>query len=185
MSPFGPGAFAVAAALLAAAAGVALLYGAWLRRIPRRWLPVPAGWALLFASGWFWVSATGAEFGITLVLLATSLVAWLFVWGNRQQRRRRARKAVPPKAARGRSFAEHALLFLLVVPLAAVASALISVALSLALPVSEVDAMVIVLAVMPVLWGAGAWWAAADPNTARPAAAMALGALAAAAIIYV
>ncbi len=175
----------VAAALLTAAAGVALLYGAWQSRVPRRRLPVPAGWALLFASGWLWVAGTGTEFGITLLLLTTSLVAWLFVWRNRQHRERRAREDAPPKVTEGRSLAEHALLFVLVVPLAAVAAAMVSVALSLALPVSEVNAMVIVLVVMPVLWGAGAWWAAADPRMARPAAAMALGALAGAAIIYV
>jgi hypothetical protein len=174
----------VAAALLAALAGVALLYGAWQRRVPRRWLLVPAGWALLFVSGWFWTAGTGAELGITLVLLATSLVAWLFVWGNRQHRKRRAREDSPPKVTEGRTLIDHVLLFVLVVPLAAVASALVSVAASLALPVSEVNAMVAVLVVMPMLWGAAAWWSVADPRTARPATAMVLGALAGAAIIY-
>tara|TARA_Y100001933_G_scaffold221828_1_gene231955 strand:+ start:4861 stop:5403 length:543 start_codon:yes stop_codon:yes gene_type:complete len=173
------------AAVLAATAGVALLHGAWRRRLPRAWLPVPAGWTLLGASAWFWVAGAGAEFGVTLALLATSLVAWLFVWQDRQRRERRGRQDTAPKVADGRSLAEHALLFVLVVPLAAVASALVSTALSLALPVSEVNAMVIVLAVMPVLWGAAAWWSVADPRPLRPAAALTIGALAGAVIIHV
>ena len=140
---------------------------------------------MLFVSAGFWVAGTGAEFGITLVLLATSLAAWLFVWGNRQHRARRVREEAPPKVTAGRSLGEHVLLFVLVVPLAAVASALVTVAASLALPVAEVNAMVTVLVVMPVLWGAAAWWSVADPRTARPATAMVLCALAGAAIIYV
>lgn len=177
----------VTLAVLAAVAGVALLFGAWCRRLPSHWLPVPTGWALLVLSGWFWVAGAGAEFGVSLVLLATSAVAWLFVVANQQKRERRDRGDTgPPKpVAERRTLARHAMLFLLVVPLAAVASALASVALSLALPVSKISAMVTVLVVMPILWGCAAYWAVADSRIVRPAAAMVLSAVVSAAVIYV
>jgi hypothetical protein len=174
-------------AVLAALAGLALLFGSWDGRIAARWLPVPAGWALLVLSGGFWVAGTGTEFGISLALLATSAVAWLFVVANRQQRRRRDRgEASPPKpVAQRRTLAHHAILFLLVVPLAAVASTLVSVALSMAMPLSTIDAMVTVLVIMPILWGCAAYWTVADSRTVRPAAAMVLSAAVSAALIYV
>lgn len=177
----------VSLAVIAALAGLALLFGAWRRRIAPRRLAVSGGWALLVLSGAFWVAGTGAEFGISLVLLATSAVAWLFVAANRQQRERRDRgEPSPPKpVAERRSLARHLILFLLVVPLAAVASTLVSVALSMALPVPTVDAMVAVLVLVPILWGCAAYWTLADSRLVRPAAAMLLGAVVSAAVIYV
>lgn len=176
----------VAIALAVALAGLGCLFGAWRRRIPARFRPVLVGWMLLALSGWFWVAGTGAEFGVSLVLIATSLVAWIYVVANRQRRERRTRAdtSAPKPVAERRRLADHAILLLLVVPLAAVASALVSVALSLALPVSEIDAMVTVLIVMPVLWGCAAYWAVADSRVLRPAAAMVLSAAVSAAVIY-
>lgn len=176
----------VTLALAAAAAGLGLLYGAWQRRVPRRWRPVPVGWALLLVSAWFWVNGTGAEFGVSLLLLATSVVAWGFVIANRQYRERRPRAdSTAPKApADARSLAAHVLLFLLTVPLAAVTATLVAVALSLALPWSRVDAMVTVLVLIPILWGCAAYWVVADSRPLRPAAAMLLGAALSTAVIY-
>lgn len=177
----------VSIALVVALAGLGCLFGAWQRRIPARWRPVLVGWTLLALSGWFWVVGIGAEFGVSLVLLVTSLVAWIYVVANRQRRERRtpADAGAPKPVAEPRRLVDHVVLFVLVVPLAAVASALVSVALSLALPVSEIDAMVTVLVVMPVLWGCAAYWAVADSRVLRPAAAMVLGAAVSAAVIYV
>lgn len=177
----------IACALGTASAGLALLFGSWRGRIGSRWLPVPVGWLLLLLSAWFWVAGAGVEFGVSLALLVPSGVAWLFVAGNWQRRTRRKRRdAGPPKpVADRRSLSRHALLFLLVVPLAAVASTLLAVALSLALPTAEINAMVTVLAVMPVLWGCAAYWALADTHIARPAVAMVLVAAMSAAAIYI
>jgi len=167
-------------------AGVACLFGAWRRRIAGRWRPVPAGWALLLASGWFWVAGTGAELGFSLVLLVTSVIAWVFVAANRSQRPRRARADEgPPKPnADPQPWFRHALLLLLAVPGAAVASALLAVAVSLALPIEAVNAMVTVIVVMPVLWGCAAYWVCAESRLLRPAAAMVLSAAIGAAAIY-
>lgn len=174
-------------ALAIAAAGTACLFGAWRGTIGRRYFPVPVGWTLLCLSGPLWVLGAGAEFGVALLLLATSAVAWLFVLGNRQRRQRRVpRPAGTPKPiTEPRSWWRHALLFVLAVPLAAVSSTLLAVALSLALPWSEVDAMVLVLALMPVLWGCAAYWSVADSRTGRPAAVMALVTMISAAVIYI
>jgi len=167
-------------------AGLACLFGAWHNHIAAHWRPVPAGWVLLLVSGWFWVAGTGAEFGISLLLLVTSLIAWLFVAANRSQRPRRGGgETGPPKPnADPQPWSRHALLLLLAVPGAAVASALLAVALSMALPVAVVNAMVTVIVVMPVLWGCAAYWVCADSRLVRPAAAMVLSAAVGAAVIY-
>ncbi|MGE0625571.1 MAG: hypothetical protein AB7I04_24055 [Pseudomonadales bacterium] len=173
-------------AVLAALAGLWLLFAAWRQRHGAVGYRVPLGWSLIVVSGGFWVSGSGAEFGVSLVLLATGAMAWLYVLANLEQRppRIRGETNTPKPPAGPRTLRRHALLLLLVVPVAAIAATFVSVALSMALPVSEVDAMVVVLVVMPVLWGCAAFWAVADSRTARPALAMALGTIVSAAVIY-
>jgi hypothetical protein len=176
----------VCIALALGLAGVACLFGAWCKRIAEAWRPVPAGWGLLLASGWFWIAGTGAEFGVTLTLLVASVLAWVFVAANRSRRPRRGHGAAgPPKPnADPQSWPRHALLLLLAVPVAAVASALLAVAVSMALPIPVVDAMVTVIVLVPLLWGCAACWVCAESRLIRPAAAMLLSAVLGAAVIY-
>lgn len=172
-------------ALVFAATGVGCLYGAWRRTLSGGWIPVAAGWLLLAGSGYFWVRASGAEFGVSLVLMASPLMAWLFVGVNVQRRQRRSGATpVAPRSRGGESVWRHVLRFLLVVPAAATASALTAVALSMALPWETVNAVMLVMIVLPVLWGFAAYWACADARLLRPAAAMAASALLSVAVIY-
>jgi len=176
------------AAVATALGGLGLIFASW-----RRWVPVAlnaasaaAGWLVLLLSGWLWIVSTGAEFGVLLAFLVPSLLAWMLVLVNRQHRQRRDRAEPPalkPNAGE-RSWVRHLVLFVVVVPLAAVASALVTVALSLLLPWREVDAMVMVLVIMPILWGSAAYWACADSRLVRPAAALLAGSLVSAAVIY-
>ena len=69
-------------------------------------------------------------------------------------------------------------------PVAAVASALLAVAVSMALPMPVVDAMVTVIVLVPLLWGCAACWVCAESRLIRPAAAMLLSAVVGAAVIY-
>lgn len=176
----------VCVALALGLGGVACLFGAWRKRFAEAWQPVPVGWGLLLASGWFWVAGTGVEFGVSLTLLVAPLFAWAFVAANRSRRPRRRRgDAGPPKPnAAPQSWPRHALLLVLAVPVAAVASAFLAVTLSMALPIPVVDAMVVVIVLVPLLWGCAAWWVCAESRLVRPAAALLLTAALGAAVVY-
>ena len=177
--------FALMAAVLAAG-GVALIFASWRRWIGGHRHAALFGWLALALSGVSWMLATGAEFGVTLALLVPSVVAWLLVFANRQRRqgRRRDDPALDKPMRPTTVWSRHLLLFLVVVPFAAVASTLVSVAVSMLLPWQPVNAMLLVVIVMPVLWGGVAYWACADNRLLRPVAAMAMGALVSGAFIY-
>lgn len=164
-------------ALAAGVAGLACLFGSWQGRIPRRLRPRPLGWGLLVVSAWLCCRALGVEFGVSLALFAVSLIAWLFVAFNLEHRRLRARReqrapAAPDTAQTSTPWAAHAGLFVVAVPLAAVAATLLAVALSMMLPWQKVNATLLVVVLVPVLWGAAAYWACADARPLRPTLAL-------------
>ncbi|MFW6094209.1 MAG: hypothetical protein ACODAC_09570 [Pseudomonadota bacterium] len=171
-------------AVVAGFGAVACAFAAW--RNQRRQRPgALAALALLALSGWLWVAAAGAEFGITLALLVTPVLALGFVAANRTRRPRRGSGtgAAKPNGT-SQAWPRHLLLFLVAGPAAGLASALVAVAASLLLPVAPVNAMIAVIIVMPVLWGGAGYWVCADPMLLRPAAVLALGAAVGAAVIY-
>lgn len=171
-------------AVILTAAGLLCLYGSWRKQPLFRPWGAWGGWVLLFASGWAWsLAAASVELGIVYALLAPTACAWLLVLHNRQTRSRRASAVAEggislpalPVAAR------HLLLFLGTVPLAGAAAAYGSTALATFLPWQLGNALVLAMLVMPVVWGAGAYWLCADPKPLRPtlglATLLAFGAL--------
>lgn len=171
-------------AALLSVAGLLCLYGSWCKQPLFRPWGAWGGWALLFASGWVWsLAAASVEFGIVYALLAPTACAWVLVLHNRQARNRRA----PAPAEAGISLpalpvaARHLLLFVGAVPLAGAAAAYGSTALATFLPWQPGNALVLAMLVMPVVWGAGAYWLCADPKPLRPtlglATLLAFGAL--------
>ena len=68
-----------------------------------------------------------------------------------------------------RTMVYHVAIFLVAVPLAAVASTLVSIAVSSLLPWNEIDRAVLPLFAAPVIWGCVAFWTCADPKLWRPA----------------
>jgi hypothetical protein len=60
------------------------------------------------------------------------------------------------------------LAFALVVPFGIGASVLVASGIGLLLPVGELDRMVFIVCVAPVLWGVVSWWLSADPRRMRP-----------------
>lgn len=175
-------------------AGVSLLFGSWDERIARRFRPAMLGWALLIVSIYWWSRASGAEFGTTIAMLVPAVIAWLYMARNAEvrevserQRTRRAARDVPEQEkelAGPRSLPRHVLLFFLTVPLAAMASAMVSIAIGTMLPWSDVNEMVLSLAVMPILWGCAAYWMLADSKLARPVLCVSVAGLLATGMIY-
>jgi hypothetical protein len=177
-----------------AAAGVACLYGSWQDRIAARWRPVAVGWALLLASTWAWTHATGAEFGISLTLLLPTVLAWVLIARNAEVRspkatsrrpRRKADADLEPKAAADRrTLLAHLRLFIVSVPLAAIAATYVTIALCSLLPLTQVNQLVLALFVIPLVWGSAAYWAVADSRWLRPSLAMLVGGGIAAVLVH-
>ena len=177
-----------------AAAGVACLYGSWQDRIASRWRPAAVGWALLLASTWAWMRATGAEFGISLTLLLPTVLAWLIIARNAEVRspkarsnrtRRKVDTDVEPRAAADRrTLIAHLRLFIVSVPLAAIASTYVTIAFCSLLPLTQVNQLVLAVFVVPLVWGSAAYWAVADSRWLRPFLTMLLGGGMAAVLVH-
>jgi hypothetical protein len=159
-------------------AGVGCLYGSWKNRLPAQLRPTLLGWLLLIGSGYFAVRASGAEFGTTLIFTAPALVAWLLVAINFERRQAKVRKrkltetAEPVETDGSRPLSRHLLLFVITVPLCAVAATFFSIALARALPFSYLSHIAFAVMLMPFLWGCAAYWVLADSKLVRPVAAI-------------
>lgn len=174
-------------ALLLNAGGLFCLYLGW--RDASAWARPAAfaGWVLLLLSGWAWSLAMGSEFGLSLLFLISGAGAWLLViWHyarlEQAQGHRRAGKRSPVSAAGSAAlslpglavFARQLKRFLIAVPLAGVASALVVTAAVQFLPWQQGDRLVFTLYSVPLVWGAASWWACAAPRSWLPAAVFVL-----------
>ena len=167
------------------ALGVACLFLSWKAAAPSRGL-ISAGWLLLLLATVCWILASGAEFGVSYVCLAIPVIAWLLAFVSADVRTQRAQvfSAGSLSMPRAKTLAKHGLLLILSLPVAAVAATLVCVAFAKLLPLSNVNATVLAVFLMPLIWGIGAYWVCADPKRIRPTAWMfALGG-ASAAFIY-
>lgn len=162
-------------------AGIAALYASWRGwRVNRPWIGL-AGWGLLGLSAWCWVRAAGAEFGIGYAFLFATFAAWMAVLVNLEvrDRKRRDQQAGQATVPDRQTVSRHVARFFVAVPLAAVVSACLGVALLRLIPLGRIDAMAAAVLGVPVLWGVVAYWACADTSIARPAFSLAtVGALA-------
>ena len=164
-------------ALLLSCAGLACLYGSW-RRLPllgkHHTLTLVAGWGLLLLSAVCWLQVSPVEFGLPYFFLALPLLAWLLILCNYELRRHKIRavnggELVLPRVA---TVGRHLLLFVIAVPLAAVAAAVFTTALVTLLPWKLGNALVLDMLLMPFVWGAAACWVCADSRLLRPTAAL-------------
>ncbi|HDZ07950.1 hypothetical protein [Pseudohongiella sp.] len=173
-------------ALLLNVGALLCLYAAW--RTHSAWQGAAhfAGWSLVLLSGWAWVLAIGVEFGISLLFLVSGVCAWLLVmWHYRQVEQtqtrhrgssvRRLDTVVTTTAPAGLSLpglpaiAQQLRVFLIAVPLAGAASALLVTAVVQLLPWQQGDKLVFTLYSLPLVWGAACWWACAMPRSWLPA----------------
>lgn len=168
------------------AAGVAALYSSW-RKLPLSgpWV-VAAGWLLVAVSLWSWVAGAGAEFGISYGLIAFSLLGAVLVLYNFELRERKLARSNGTRALTidPRSWGRHGLLLVAAVPLAGLASTLLTVWLASFLPWHPTDRMVLAVLLVPVIWGLAAWWACADSRPLRPVSVLGAAAVLPALILY-
>ncbi|MGH8167918.1 MAG: hypothetical protein ACREQ1_11805 [Woeseiaceae bacterium] len=175
------------AALIAGAFGVAALYASWRKRLQPKSVVIPAGWFLIALSFYLWMRVGGAEFGPVLAALQLSIVAWIFVLANRHVRRDNGRRQEPVSVQLPpfRAILRHAAIFLLAVPLAACSATLLTLAVSTLLPWNDVDRLAFSIVLMPLAWGALAYWACADSRLLRPALGLVAGGSLSVALLYI
>ena len=116
------------------------------------------------------MKVSGPEFGSAFALINIAIVAWFFVLSNAEARQKKGlqQALTAARIPSIRSIARHGAIFLVAVPLAGVASTLISVAISGLLPWNEIDRITFPLFAMPIIWGCVAFWVCADPELWRP-----------------
>lgn len=161
-------------AILASAAtlmGITLIYSSWRQWLNPRLLINLVGWLMLGVSAWLWCIAAGWEFGAVYFIAALPLVAWLF---TAYQGTFRTNNSYPTERQRlslptWQTVARHFGLFLLVLPIAGVTSALLSLVLTSLLPWQEINRLALITLLMPTLWGLFMFWCCADQKVARPA----------------
>lgn len=158
-------------AIATGAAAIGILYARWRKWTKFRGVLVVVSGALATVSLILWIEIGGPEYGSAYAVLNIVIAAWFFVLANVELRRNKGQQQA--RTAAGfpdiRAMAHHVAIFLVAVPLAAIASTLISIAVSSLLPWNDIDRSVFPLFAMPVLWGCVAFWSCADPKLWRPA----------------
>lgn len=175
------------AAVFTAACGVALLYASWRKRLQLKRLAVACGWSLIAVSFWFWAGSAGAEFGTVIAAMQLSIVAWIFALTNRHIRRSNGRRQEPAgvNLPRFQSILHHSGRLLLVVPLAACAATTLVLAASALLPWNDVNRLAFAVLMVPLIWGALAYWACLDIRLLRPALGLVAGGALGAVVLYI
>lgn len=152
--------------------GVTLIYSSWRQWLSPRVFINLVGWLLLGVAAWLWCIAAGWEFGAVYFITSLPLAAWLFtsyqanfrINNNHPSLRQRLR--LPPWL----TLARHLGRLFLVLPIAGVTSALLSLVLTSLLPWQEINRLALIVLLMPTLWGLLMFWCCADQKVARPAA---------------
>jgi hypothetical protein len=148
-----------------------LLYASWRKRLQPKRLVVTCGWLLIAVSFWLWTRSVGAEFGTVIAALQLSIVAWIFVLNNRHIRHSNGRRQAPVgvNLPRFRAVLYHSGRFLVAVPLAACSGTVLVLAGVALLPWSDVNRLAFAVLMVPVTWGAFAYWSCLDTRLLRPA----------------
>jgi hypothetical protein len=175
------------AAVLSGVGGVALLYASWRGRLQPKRLAVTSGWLLIAVSSSIWIRSVGAEFGTAIAAMQLPIVAWTLVMANRHIRRSTGRRQEPSglNLPRFQSVLHHSGRFLLAVPLAACSGTMLGLATAALLPWREVDRLALAVLLVPLVWGALAYWACLERHLLRPALGLLAGGGLGALVLYI
>ncbi len=174
-------------ATLTGLAGIASLFYSWRARLPKPLAIRTLGWLLLCLSLAVWVWAQPVEFGVTFALFAPALLAWGLIYVAARHRhpsrdtKLEQRGFQWPKPG---AFGYQLLMFVVSVPLAAVASALVTITVTSWLPWEPVNYLVLGVLIAPIVWGAASYWVCADPKLWRPTLTLLVAWLLAAAYLF-
>lgn len=172
--------------ILCGAAGVICLWRSWRARQSRSPLLMPLGWALLLLSCVPWCYALGIEFGLAYALMSMTLLAWAVIAATADSGPVAAleQERQPLRWPAWRTLGRHGGLFLLVVPVAGVVSALACVGAVRWLPWQPANSLIVVIVLQPVVWGALAYWFTAAPRLWRPVVTALVAGAAGAALVF-
>lgn len=163
-------------ALAATLVGVGVLYASWRWPSEDKWLEVPTAWILIGFGVSAWIRLGGAELGLAYSLIAVTFVAWSFVALGREARhpaeRRRQLRVAGARPGRAAILRVVARAFV-ALPLAGVASVLVSIVLVAGLPWVTANRYVFAILVAPIIWGALAVWVGLTVNLLRVALVLA------------
>lgn len=170
--------------LLLCGGGVGALRVGWRRSDMLGRLAPTAGWVLLAAAIYIGVQAWGAEFGITYVLAAFSLIALMGVALNIERR-----PVVPDKGGiqsnHPSSTWQKWLTFLIAGPLIGLVSCQLTLLCASALPGSEVSNMATAAIVFPTLWGVLSYLSCLVGNSSKQAVVLTVIAVATSLALYI
>jgi len=157
-------------AVLISLVGTGILFFFWRRKYPLHGVAIISGWALLLASSVFWVASTGVEFGVVFSLIMPSLYAWVFIVAFSEVKSTGRSRPKPYQVLRPSytQFLRNGGLLLLVIVLLAISSTFITLALTSALPIQEIDRLAVGALLLPVVWGGAIVWVLIDGRKFRP-----------------
>lgn len=174
-------------ATLTGLAGIASLFYSWRARLPKPLAIRTLGWLLLCLSLAVWVWAQPVEFGVTFALFAPALLAWGLIYVAARHRHPSRDTKLEQRGfqwPKPDAFGYQLLMFVVSVPLAAVASALVTITVTSWLPWEPVNYLVLGVLIAPVVWGAASYWVCADPKLWRPTLTLLVAGLLAAAYLF-
>lgn len=136
--------------LLCGTGGVVCLWRSWRARQSRSPLLMPLGWALLLLSCVPWCYALGIEFGLAYALMSMTLLAWAVIAATADSGPVAAleQEQQPLRWPAWRTLGRHSGLFLLVVPVAGVVSALVCVGAVRLLPWQPANSLIVVIVLL-------------------------------------
>lgn len=173
-------------ALISGLLALACLYVSWRGFLLSAVQFTLTGWVLVIVSCYFWIQFAGVEFGTVYSLLAFSISAWIFVLLNMEQQKQTKQRQENDTHQQsvlcidGRDVG----VFVLAVPLTAVASVLTSIAMALFLPWTQVNQIVLAIFILPFIWGGAAVWVCSESRLLRPGIALVLSSLISTAVIF-
>ncbi|WP_062064289.1 hypothetical protein [Cellvibrio sp. OA-2007] len=163
-------------ALLLIAAGVGLLYRAWLQP-KRHWPLIAAGWGVLILAHWPWFAAFGVDRGWALAAMLPGLIALLLIalrtpWHERQLADRRSDKSARPAQPSPPWYSQvpGLLVQILVTGLLSLSAALgVALVVYALLDTSLVNRMMAAASVALLLWPVLIVWSRSRDSLVKPA----------------
>ncbi|MFT6897114.1 MAG: hypothetical protein ACJA13_001520 [Paraglaciecola sp.] len=166
--------------------GVVIVFRHWHHARRRKALILLLGWSMIASGVIPFCYAAGAEFGIIYWLCSLAIAPWLITIFNlvRKGALQVDKRPCQPLPLNIKSWGKHLVVFLLVVPLAGVSAILTSVLLTSYYPASRVNTMVSAVYIMPLVWGAAAYWLSAASRTRLAGACISFFAIVSATLLF-
>lgn len=154
-------------------ASLILLYYCWRKAKPVPYL-VTLSWLLALLSVVLWVLSHNLIFGVCFALIALSLQAWFLIALNSEKRAPKNEKRLPRTSIHWdglKALPKHLGRAVSVVPLSGVSAMQLTTVTTGWLPWHSVNLMALGIYIMPLAWGALAYWSVTDTLWWRPVAA--------------